>query len=131
MILDTNYLIKLFKGHQDAHDKARELHAANEIQRVPAPVFAEIEYGAEFELDEDERRRIRNVSRMYSVTQLNEEMARRAGQLHAQADKSEGGNSGADAIDAMVAAVADIAGEKVVTDNVTDFQQLGVGVEPF
>lgn len=131
MILDTNYLIKLFKGHPGAHEKARELHAQNEIQRVPAPVFTEIEYGAEYELDEDERRRIQNVSRMYSVTRLNEEMARRAGQLHAQADKPEGGSSGADAVDAMVAAVADIAGEKVVTDNITDFQQLGVGVESF
>ena len=131
MILDTNYLIKLFKGHPGAHEKARELHAQNEIQRVPAPVFTEIEYGAEYELDEDERRRIQNVSRMYSVTRLNEEMARRAGQLHAQADKSEGGSSGADAVDAMVAAVADITGEKVVTDNITDFQQLGVGVESF
>jgi predicted nucleic acid-binding protein len=131
MILDTNYLIKLFKGHQSAHEKARELHAQNEIQRVPAPVFTEIEYGAEYELDEDERRRIQNVSRMYSVTRLDEEMARRAGQLHAQADKIEDGSSGADAVDAMVAAVADIAGEKVVTDNITDFQQLGVGVESF
>ena len=131
MILDTNYLIQLFKGQRGAHEKARELHAQNEIQRVPAPVFTEIEYGAEYELDEAERRRIRNVSRMYSVTRLNEEMARRAGQLHAQADKPEGGNSGADAVDAMVAAVADIAGEKVVTDNITDFQQLGVGVESF
>jgi len=68
---------------------------------------------------------------MYSVTRLNEEMARRAGQLHARADKAEDGTSGADAVDAMVAAVADIAGEHVVTDNITDFQQLGVGVESF
>jgi predicted nucleic acid-binding protein len=131
MILDTNYLIKLFKGNHGAHEKARELHANNEIQRVPAPVFTEIEYGAEYELDEDERRRIRNVSRMYSVTRLNEAMARRAGQLHARADKKEGGASGADAVDAMVAAVAETAGENVVTNNVTDFQQLGVGVESF
>ncbi len=131
MILDTNYLIKLFKGHHGAHEKARELYTQNEIQRVPAPVFTEIEYGAEYELDDDERRRIQNVSRMYSVTRLNEEMARRAGQLHARAGKAEGGSSGADAVDAMVAAVADTAGEKVVTDNITDFHQLGIDVESF
>ena len=131
MILDTSYLVKLFGGHPGAHQKARELHDKREIQRVPAPVFAKVEYGAEYELEEDERRRIRNVSRMYSVTRLDEEMARRAGQLHAQADEEQGGNSGADAIDAMVAAVAETAGEKVITKNVTDFQQLGVGVESF
>jgi len=33
MILDTNYLIQLFKGHRGAHKKARELYAKNEIQR--------------------------------------------------------------------------------------------------
>ena len=131
MILDTSYLVKLFGGHPGAHEKARELHDKREIQRVPAPVFAEVEYGAEYELGEDERRRIRNVSRMYSVTRLNEEMARRAGQLHAQADEEQGGNSGADAIDAMIAAVAETAGETVITEDVTNFQQLGVGVESF
>ena len=52
---------------------------------------------------------IKLVSRMYSVTRLNEEMARRAGQLHPQANKEKDGNSGADAIDAMVAAVAETA----------------------
>ncbi|PSP79962.1 nuclease [Halobacteriales archaeon QS_4_69_225] len=131
MILDTSYLIKLFDGHPGAHEKARELHDERELQRVPAPVFTEIEYGAEYELEEDERRRIRNVSRMYSVTRLDEKMARRAGQLCAQADKEQGGSSGADAIDAMVAAVAETAGETVITENVTDFRQLGVGVESF
>jgi predicted nucleic acid-binding protein len=131
MILDTNYLIHLFKGEQRAHEKARELNANREIQRVPAPVLTEIEYGAEYELDADERRQIRNVCRMYSITQLNEGIARRAGQLHAQADKAAGGNSGADAVDAMVAAVADVADEPVVTNDVTDFHQLGVDVESF
>ncbi|PSP50092.1 nuclease [Halobacteriales archaeon QH_7_69_31] len=131
MILDTSYLIYLFCGHRGAHEKARELHDRREIQRVPAPVFTEIENGAEYELDEEARRRILNVTRMDSVTRLNEGMARRAGQLHARADKEQGGNSGADAIDAMVAAVAETAGEKVITENVTDFQQLGVGVESF
>ena len=131
MILDTSCLVKLFGGHPAAHEKARELHDKRETQRVPAPVFAELENGAEYELEEDERRRIRNVSRMYSVTRLDEEMARRAGRLHAQADEEQGGNSGADAIDAMVAAVAETAGEKVITENIEDFQQLGVGVESF
>lgn len=131
MILDTNYLIRLFSGKQDAHEKARELQANNEIQRIPTPVLSELEYGAAFELDDEERRRIRNLSRMYSITQLNEEMARRAGHLFAQADKAQGGNSGADLVDAMVATVADITGEPVVTENVTDFKQLGVSVESF
>jgi len=31
----------------------------------------------------------------------------------------------------MVAAVAETAGEKMITESVTDFQQLGAGVESF
>jgi len=131
MILDTNYLIRLFEGDRDAHEKSRELHSAREIQRIPAPVLSELEYGAELHLDDEERRRIRNLSRMYSITRLDEFMARRAGQLYAQADRNEGGNSGADMVDAMVASVADTTDEAVLTDNVTDFKQLGVRVETY
>jgi predicted nucleic acid-binding protein len=131
MILDTNYLIDLFSGDRDAHEKARELHRHRDIQRVPAAVLSELEYGAEWELDEQERRRIRNLSRMYSITHLDEESAIRAGSLLAQADKAEGGDSGADLVDAMVATVAEITAEPVVTDNANDFRQLGVAVETY
>lgn len=131
MILDTNYLIDLFSGDENAHRRARELKAEHEIQRIPTPVLAELEYGAEFALDDEEQRRIENLSRMYSVTELNAEMAKRAGRLFAQADRAAGGDSGADMVDAMVAALADITGEAVVTDNATDFEQLDVPVETF
>jgi predicted nucleic acid-binding protein len=131
MILDTNYLIDLFSGDRDAHEKARELQQQRDIQRIPAAVLSELEYGAEWELDEQERRRIRNLSRMYSITRLDEELAMQAGRLLAQADRAEGGNSGADLVDAMVAAVAETTGEPVVTDNVQDFTQLGVRVEEY
>jgi len=133
MILDTVYLVKLFGDKPNAHEKAKGLESRSVIQRVPSPVLTEIEYGAEFRAGEKERRRIRNVSRLYSVTQLTEEIATRAGQLHAQADETAGGvdKSGADAVDAMVAAVAEIADEKVVTEDVDDFRRLGVEVEPF
>ena len=69
------------------------------------------------------------MSRIYLVTRLNEELARRVGHLHAQPAKEDGGKSGADAIDAIVAAVAEPAAEKVMTENVTDFQQHGISVE--
>ena len=68
MILDTVYLVRLFGGKPNAYKKARDLESRNVIQRVPSPVFTEIEYGAAFQADDEERRRIRNVSRMYSVS---------------------------------------------------------------
>jgi predicted nucleic acid-binding protein len=131
MILDTDFLIQLFGGKDAAHSKAKELHESDEIQRVPVAVIAELEYGAEFALDEDEQRRIQNLSRMYSIVRLDEQMARLAGQLFAQADRNADDKSGVDMVDAMVAALAETTDERVVTNNVTDFESLGVRVETF
>jgi len=47
MILDTDYLIRLFGGGEAAREKSRELYDHHEIQRVPAPVLSDLEYGAE------------------------------------------------------------------------------------
>lgn len=60
-------------------------------------------------------------------------MARRAGQLLARADTKAGGpgESGIDDIDPMIAAVADQLGDSVLTDNVEDFEKLGVGIETY
>ncbi|SEO10914.1 hypothetical protein SAMN05216388_100878 [Halorientalis persicus] len=131
MILDTNYLVDLFSGDRNAHRKARKLKRNHEIQRIPTPVLAELEYGAEFTLSDAERQRIENLSRMYSIAKLDAEMAKRAGRLFAQADRASDGDSGADMVDAMVAALADVTGEAVVTDNRSDFEELGVSVETF
>jgi predicted nucleic acid-binding protein len=131
MILDTNFLIDLFDGDEDAHAKAEELHERQAMQRIPAPVLAELEYGAEHELDDEERRRIRNVSRMYSVTRLDRNLALRAGQLMAKADRETDGSTGADLVDAMVAAVGDVSDEPVLTDEERDFDDLGVQTECF
>jgi predicted nucleic acid-binding protein len=131
MILDTNYLIDLFSGVPAAHAKAKELQERQAVQRVPTPVIAELEYGAEWELDEGERRKVRNLSRMYAVTELDESLARKAGTLYARAERDTGGSTGADMVDATVAAVGEVVDEPVVTADVEDFGDLGVAVEPF
>jgi len=131
MIRDTNYLIDLFSGVPAAHAKAEDLQDRQVVQRVPSPVIAELEYGAEWELDEAERRRVRNLSRMYSVTDLDEPLARRAGRLYARAERTTSGGTGADMVDATVAAVSEVVDEPVVTADVDDFEDLGVAVEAF
>jgi predicted nucleic acid-binding protein len=131
VILDTNFLIDLFDGDESARAKAQELHHRQAIQRIPAPVLAELEYGAEHELDDAERRRIRNVSSLYSVTRLDQNLALRAGQLVAKADRQTDGATGADLVDAMVAAVGEVSDEPVLTDDERDFDDLGVRTESF
>jgi predicted nucleic acid-binding protein len=130
VILDTSFLIDLFDGEQAAFEKGVELSDEGVVQRVPSPVVTEISYGAEFG-DEEERRNVRNALRMYPVVEQDEDTARCAGELLAEADAQAGGESGVGWIDAMIAAVGEGYEEPVLTDNVEDFEKLGVGVETY
>ena len=130
MILDTSFLIDLFDGRAGAFEKGIELAEMKTVQRVPTPVVMELSYGAEIG-DEAERRNVRNALRMYPIVQQTETIARRAGQLLAQADQQADGESGIDKVDPMVAAVSDVSDEPVLTDNVDDFAALGVAVETY
>lgn len=130
MILDTSFLIDLFDGRQDAFEKGRELSTGGVVQRVPSPVVMELSYGAEFRGDK-ERRNVQNALQMYPIVEQDETIARRAGQLIAQADQQADGESGIDRVDPMIAAVADINDEPVLTANVEHFEMLGVAVETY
>lgn len=131
MILDTSFLIHLFRERSDAFEKGVELAAEGVIQRVPAPVVMELSYGVVRWGNADEQRKFENAMRMYPVMDLTRELADRAGVLSAQADEAAGGESGIDKVDPMVAAVAEAYGEPVLTENVEDFEALGVAVETY
>jgi predicted nucleic acid-binding protein len=130
VILDTSFLTDLFEGQTRALDKGIELAEETTAQRVPSPVIVELSYGATFG-SEDERRQMQNALRMYPVVQQDEQIARRAGELLAEADMAADGDSGIDKVDPMVAAVSDIYDEPVLTANVRDFEALGVSVESY
>jgi predicted nucleic acid-binding protein len=130
VILDTSYLIDLFDGRDAAFETGVELSESNAVQRVPSPVVMELSYGAEFGTEE-ERRNVRNALRMYPVVEQDETIANRAGVLLAQADRDAAGESGLGTVDPMVAAVADVYDEPVLTDDVADFAALGVDVETY
>lgn len=131
MILDTSFLIELLRKDQRAFQKGAELAENGIPQRVPSPVLYELEYGAEMFGDEDEKRAIGNLNRLYPIVRLNEEIARTAARLIATADRTAGGagETGIDDVDPMVAAIADTVDEPVLTTNVDDFETLGVDVE--
>lgn len=131
MILDSSFLIDLMNGDGAAHDRARQLQDDDVVQRLPAPVVYELRHGAALLDDEDERRRVRNVLGMYPIVRLDRQLAELAGRLHGAADRAAGGHAGLDQVDPMVAAVADVLDEPVLTDNEADFRALGVGVETY
>jgi len=130
MILDTTFIISLFKQDADAFAKGNELVDDGTVQRLPAPVLYELEYGAEIGGDDAEKRAIGNLAQLYPIIEIDERLARKAGRLCAAADSAAGGvdQAGIDDIDPLIAAVADDYNEPVLTRNTEDFEQLGVAV---
>lgn len=126
--MDSSYLFDLTGNDPNAFDKGGELTERGEIQWVPTPVIAEAYYGAATKRSGTDGRDIRNRLLGYPRFDVNEEIARTAGQLLARADDCSGGNSGVGPNDAYVAAIADILDQAVLTDNVADFERLGVAV---
>lgn len=133
MILDTAFIISLFKRKPAAFSKGSKLVDAGIVQRLPSPVLYELQYGVEIGGDEDERRMMENLSHLYPVVEVDDRLARQAGRLCAAADEVAGGvdQAGIDDTDPLVAAIADAYNEPVLTRNVKDFEKLGVDVETF
>ncbi|MFB6161766.1 MAG: PIN domain-containing protein [Haloferacaceae archaeon] len=127
MIVDSSYIFEL--DTETAFQKGVELAEDGVQQRVPTPVIAEVRYGVESVRGSATARRVENRLMGQTVEVVDEAVARKAAKLLASADDEWGGDSGADFIDAMVAGVADKYGEPVLTQNVQDFERLGVDVE--
>lgn len=131
MILDSTYLIHLIRGNPRAFQKGLELFEAQTVRRVPVPVLFEVYYGVEFAESADQRRRAKNALMGYPTVSLDDSLAHQAAKLLAAADREAGGDSGIEVNDAYVAAVAMSYDEPVLTANVSDFETLGVDVEPY
>ena len=131
MILDTSYLLDLFAGDEAAFERGTTLQEHGTLQRVPVPVVMELQYGVEISGSAEERRNVRNALRLYPMVRLDAEMARYAGSLLARADRDADGESGVEKLDAMIAAVAEVLNEPVLTDNTRDFCTLGTAVETY
>ena len=131
MILDTSFLLDLKDGNEDAFDRAVDLYDRDIVQRVAMPSVWELHYGAAYTESEAEHRRVRNILLMYPPVAIDEETARRAAELLAEADRRADGSSGVDNEDGLIAAVAERFGEPVLTDNKRDFARLGVAYETY
>ncbi|PSQ44874.1 transposase [Halobacteriales archaeon SW_6_65_15] len=131
MILDASYLFDLTSHDSNAFERRVEISECGEIQWVPTPVIAETYYGETTERSDTTEEEIRNRLLGYPRIDVNEEIARSAGQLLAKADDRAGGNAGVGLSDAYIAATAELLGQSVLTANVTDFEKLGVPVETY
>lgn len=131
MILDSSYLFDLMADDPDAFAKGTELVEQGEMQWLPTPVVAEAYYGVATARSETTEQEVRNRLLGYPRVDVDEEVARVAGTLLAEADDRAGGDAGVGANDAYIAAMAEILDDAVLTDNVDDFSTLGVSVETY
>lgn len=77
--------------------------------------------------DQEVRNRLLGCPRV----EVDEAIARTAGELLATADGRDGGSAGIGANDAYIAAMADVLDDAVLTDTVADFEALGIAVETY
>lgn len=131
MILDSSYLFDLMADDPDAFEKGAELVERGEMQWLPTPVVAEAYYGVATSRSDATEREVRNRLLGYPRIEVDEEVARTAGALLANADDEAGADAGVEANDAYIAAMAEVLDDAVLTANVEDFERLGVPVETY
>ena len=131
MIIDSSYLFDLMAGDPDAFAKGTELVEEGEMQWLPTPVVAETYYGVATARSDTTEQAVRNRLLGYPRIDVDEEVARTAGELLAAADDRSGGEAGVGPNDAYIAAMAELLDDAVLTANVDDFEALGASVESY
>jgi predicted nucleic acid-binding protein len=131
MIVDSSYLFDLMAEDSDAFAKGTELVERGEMQWLPTPVVAEAYYGVTTASSDTTDADVRNRLLGYPRIDVDDEVARVAGTLLAEADDEHGGTAGVGSNDAYIAAMARILDDAVLTDNVDDFEALHVPVETY
>lgn len=131
MILDTSFLSHLIDEVPEAWDKSTEIHEEEFEKNITSVILFELYYGARLDENSDLVRKVNNISMMYNIRRMGKDEAFEGAERLANADLAEGGESGVEFEDAMIAGVAAYYGESVLTENVDDFRKLGVEVEEF
>ena len=131
MIIDSSYLFDLMADDGAAFSKGVELVERGEMQWLPTPVVAEAYYGVATARSETTEQEVRNRLLGYPRVSVDDEIARVAGELLAKADDTVGGDAGVGSNDAYIAAMASVLDDAVLTDNVDDFEILGIPVETY
>ena len=128
MIADTTFLIDIMVSDKAALKKAREIDAKNSPISVSAPTVFELYVGLSLSSKaEAEKTRIMAVLESLPFFPLDLESSKAGGIIYGDRKRS---GFVIDPEDAMVAGIARVRGEKVITRNLKHFQGIeGVGVE--
>lgn len=130
MILDTSFLIDLMENDESALQRKQKLAENKEAYRVAAPTIFELWSGiSASDKPEKEKTRVLAALSEISTVQLNRKSAEKAGEIHGSLAKE---GQGIDAIDSMIAAIAILENEAVLTRNIKHFTRVkGLRVERY
>jgi tRNA(fMet)-specific endonuclease VapC len=130
LIADTTFLIDLMVSDEAAVEKARDIESKSIPITVTAPSVFELYVGLSLSKKaEEEKTRIMDVLESLPFLPLDSESAKEGGRIFG--DKMRAGSQ-VDPEDAMIAGIAKVHGEKVLTRNAKHFRGVeGVSVEPY
>ena len=130
MLADTSFLIDLMVGDKAAVEKAREIEAKGTPLIVSAPTVFELYVGISLgRKAEEEKARVLVVLESLPFLPLDVESSKAGGRIYGEKKRM---GSTVDPEDAMVAGIARVHGEKVLTRNLKHFQGIeGVNVESY
>ena len=109
---DTNFLIDLLRGDEDALSKAREIDELGETKYLSTPVLYEIQTGLFRKRSRSEVEAFRALASRHLILSFDEEAAYRAGELRAELHRLGRPKSH---VDVMVAGIAIARGLKLVS----------------
>jgi predicted nucleic acid-binding protein len=130
LLADTSFLIDLMVGDKAAVEKAREIEAKGTPLIVSAPTVFELYVGISLSRKAEEgKARILVVLESLPFLPLDVESSKAGGRIYGEKKRM---GSTVDPEDAMVAGIARVHGEKVLTRNLKHFQGIeGVNVESY
>jgi len=130
MILDTDFLIDVMEGDRDALKRKDKLNEDRENYRTTALSVFELWFGITMSKKPDgEKAKIFSVLRGIDTVKLSREAAEKAGEIHGSLTK-KGESIGA--IDSMIAAIALLENEPVLTGNSKHFSRVaGLKIETY
>jgi predicted nucleic acid-binding protein len=130
LLADTSFLIDLMVGDKAAVEKAREIEAKGTPLIVSAPTVFELYVGIFLSRKAEEgKARVMVVLESLPFLPLDVESSKAGSRIYGEKKRM---GSTVDPEDAMVAGIARVHGEKVLTRNLKHFQGIeGVNVESY
>ncbi len=122
MIFDTSFIIDVMRRDENALKKFREVLSGDQLQIITTPTLFELYSGlAQSDKPYSEKEKIIYTISHLITWHLDQKSAERGGEIHGKLTKE---GQMIDSIDSMIAGIALISGERVLTRNTKHFSKI-------